>query len=132
MNPAENAILLADRLLHESLAHRTRREEALARRLARMVEDPDGKTFTIALADQIFRARSPVRATRRLGALARRLGIPSYLSAFDRASLRVAVAAAGICPWLVMPLIARQLRMESSHVILPGEPHALRSFLDER
>jgi RHH-type proline utilization regulon transcriptional repressor/proline dehydrogenase/delta 1-pyrroline-5-carboxylate dehydrogenase len=131
-SPAESAIALADRLLRDSLAQRTRGETRVARQIARMIADPPGKSFTLALADQIFRARSPVRAARRLADLERGFGIPAYLSFLDRALLRAAVAAARCLPWLVMPLIARQLRLESAHVILPGEPAALRRFLSAR
>jgi RHH-type proline utilization regulon transcriptional repressor/proline dehydrogenase/delta 1-pyrroline-5-carboxylate dehydrogenase len=132
MCPAEAAVTLAERLLERSLACRTRNEARLARRMARMVGDSAGKNFTLALADQIFRARSPVRSARRFVALAGALGVPSYLSGPDRALMHLGVIAARIFPRLVIPMIERRLRSESSHVILPGEPDALRGFLELR
>lgn len=131
-SPAERAVALADRLLRESLAGRTRSETRIARRLARMVEDPRGKSFTLALADQIFRPRSPRRAARRLDDLARTLGIPLYLSTAERLLLAMAVAAARFLPGLVIPMIRRRLRGESSHVLLPAEHDALGRFLRAR
>jgi RHH-type proline utilization regulon transcriptional repressor/proline dehydrogenase/delta 1-pyrroline-5-carboxylate dehydrogenase len=131
-SPAERAVALADRLLSESIAGRTWSETRIARRLARTVEDPPGKSFTLALADQIFRPRSSWRAARRLHDLARTLGIPSWLSAVEQSLLAAGVAAARFAPGLVMPMIRGRLRAESAHVILPAEHGALSRFLRER
>ena len=131
-SPAESAISLAERLLEESLAGMTRAESRAAAKLARMVADPDGKAFTLALADQIFRAASHRRSARRLVALARRLGIPAYLPWSERLLMRLGVFGARLLPGLVLPRIADRLRAESAHVILPGEPEALAAFLGRR
>ena len=132
ISPDLSAVALADRLLRDSLAARTRRERTLAARMALMVEDSQGKAFTLALADQIFRPRSSARAALRLAALARSPGIPAFLPALDRLLLRIAVAAGRYFPRLVIPAIAHELRSDSAHVILPGEADALAAFLRDR
>ncbi|MBO0747596.1 MAG: hypothetical protein J2O47_04565, partial [Acidimicrobiaceae bacterium] len=45
----EEAEALAERLLADALRHRGRREEAQGKRIARILDDPGGLTFIMAL-----------------------------------------------------------------------------------
>src|SRR5687767_6327858 len=51
---AHRAVELAEALLRDARAQQTPDEHAQARKLARMMADPNGKALTIALADQAF------------------------------------------------------------------------------
>ncbi|MBO0732464.1 MAG: hypothetical protein J2P57_24595, partial [Acidimicrobiaceae bacterium] len=56
------SLRLADRLLTDALAHRDRRERLRGRRIARLLADPAGLAFTLALTDEVLRIRDPCRA----------------------------------------------------------------------
>jgi RHH-type proline utilization regulon transcriptional repressor/proline dehydrogenase/delta 1-pyrroline-5-carboxylate dehydrogenase len=91
------------------------------RRLADMIEDPAGKSFVLALTDEVLRIRRPARAAARLRALLRRRGVPGFVGPVDGAMLRAGAALSALAPAAVMRLVAARLRGESSGVILPAE-----------
>ena len=62
----ERAVELAAFLLKAAEIHATRRSRTRAKLLAGMMADPEGKRFTIRLADEVLRIASPTRAARRL------------------------------------------------------------------
>ena len=55
----QQAVALAERLLHTARQEQTAAEQEQAARLARMMADPAGKELTIALVDQAFRSHHP-------------------------------------------------------------------------
>ena len=57
----EAAITLAAELLDEANRGQTRSEKAQARQMARLMSDGEGKRFTFAMADQVFRAPTAAR-----------------------------------------------------------------------
>lgn len=122
----------AERLLRHALTVQTTSERRDAARLAGMVDDPAGKAFTLALADEVFRSHIPTIQTRRWREIANLFGIPRYLGWFDKALLSVGSAVSTLAPGIVMPLVAKRLRSESSNVILDAEPQRLDSHLDRR
>lgn len=122
----------AERLLRHALADQTMPERRDAARLAGMVDDPAGKAFTLALADEVFRSHIPTIQARRWREIANLFGIPRYLGWFDKALLSMGSTVSALAPSIVMPLVGKRLRRESSNVILDAEPQRLDAHLDRR
>jgi RHH-type proline utilization regulon transcriptional repressor/proline dehydrogenase/delta 1-pyrroline-5-carboxylate dehydrogenase len=126
----EEAVAAAARLVTQSAALTTREERRRAARLARLVDDEDGRRLTLALTDEVLRIRSQRRAARRLSALVRQHGGPRSLSRADRLQLRVGALVAPAVPWLVMPLVSRRIRREVHAVVVPAEEPVLTEHLE--
>jgi RHH-type proline utilization regulon transcriptional repressor/proline dehydrogenase/delta 1-pyrroline-5-carboxylate dehydrogenase len=129
---SDRAVERASVLLREALAQRTRREAAESGRLARMMEDPKGKAFTLALVDRVFRSGRSGEQARRFGDVVETFGVPQYLETGERFLLRAGSLAAPVAPGVVMSAVQRQLRQDSAKVILAGEPAPLGRYLTER
>jgi RHH-type proline utilization regulon transcriptional repressor/proline dehydrogenase/delta 1-pyrroline-5-carboxylate dehydrogenase len=129
---ARRAVDLAEQLLREARAQQTDDEIAQARRLARMMEDPDGKLLTIALTDQAFRSRRPERIADQLSYLLERYGVPHFMEWWERAALMLGGVMAHYLPSLVVPPIVARLRHETESLILPGEEDELERYLAAR
>jgi RHH-type proline utilization regulon transcriptional repressor/proline dehydrogenase/delta 1-pyrroline-5-carboxylate dehydrogenase len=129
---ARRAVDLAEALLREAREQQTAEERAQARKIARMIVDPNGKELTIALADQAFRSRRPERIADQLASLLERYGVPQYMDWWERVALLLGGAMAHYLPSLVVPPIVNRLRHETQNVILSGEEEDLRRYLDER
>jgi RHH-type proline utilization regulon transcriptional repressor/proline dehydrogenase/delta 1-pyrroline-5-carboxylate dehydrogenase len=84
---AREAVALAAELLHQAKARETRADHRNGRRMARMMGDPAGKAFTVALADQIFRPPTADRAADQFTHLVEGYGVPRYLGRAERAAL---------------------------------------------
>jgi len=126
------AVERASALLRSALEQQSQMEHAEAARLARMMEDADGKAFTLEMVDRVFRSARPAEQARRLRWLLGKFGAPRYLSFADRLMLRIGALASHFVPGLVMPLIGGQLRRDSEKVILDGEPEPLARYLEAR
>lgn len=129
---AVRATALAAELLAAALAVQSSRERATARRLARMMNDPKGKAFTVQMVDQVFRSRLPSRQAARLRALLRKYRAPAYLTLGQRCLMRLGAVASSVAPGIAMRAVDAQLRRDSSEVILAGEPEPLQRYLAER
>lgn len=125
----EQACELAGALLRDSQQRESRADRAHDRQMAEMLEDTNGKAFTIALADQVMRFAQPARAARRFQSILKRLGVPRYLGPIDQALLSIAGVASRYFPRIVMAQVAAQVRRESSSVILNGESAKLRRYM---
>lgn len=128
----EAAIALAAELLDEANRVQSRSEKAQARQMARLMGDGEGKRFTFAMADQVFRAPTAAREARRFRDLVGEYGEPQYLPLAARVAMRMGVIASRVVPEIVMPLVAGKMRDESASVILPAEEGKLRSHLATR
>ncbi len=126
------AVELAAGLLDEATRGQRRSEKARARQMARLMDDPAGKAFTFAMADQVFRAPTAAREAKRFRDLIADYGIPAYLPLPARVAMRLGEIASGIVPDLVMPLVAAEMRRESASVILPAEEEKLHRHLAMR
>ncbi|MEO5716726.1 MAG: bifunctional proline dehydrogenase/L-glutamate gamma-semialdehyde dehydrogenase, partial [Luteolibacter sp.] len=126
------AVELAAELLSEAVSCQRWSEKKQARQMARLMDDPEGKAFTIAMADQVFRAPTASREARRFRDLIQEHGIPGYLPLESRVAMRLGEIASNISPGATMALIAAKMRDESSSVILPAEEGELRHHLAKR
>jgi RHH-type proline utilization regulon transcriptional repressor/proline dehydrogenase/delta 1-pyrroline-5-carboxylate dehydrogenase len=126
------AIELAAGLLAEATRGQKFSEKMQARQMARMMDDPSGKAFTFAMADQVFRAPTAAREAKRFRDLVDDYGVPAYLPLPARVAMRAGELASFAAPDVVMPLVAGQMRRESASVILPAEEDKLRKHLIKR
>ncbi|HTH48481.1 MAG TPA: bifunctional proline dehydrogenase/L-glutamate gamma-semialdehyde dehydrogenase [Candidatus Limnocylindria bacterium] len=131
-NVPERALERAARLLESSLQQQTPPENAQGARLARMMDDTDGKAFTLELVDRVFRSHVPGEQARRFREFLAKFGTPRYLTLTERLQLRAGALAAGLVPGVVMRAVAAQLRRDSAQVILDGEAEPLERYLAQR
>jgi RHH-type proline utilization regulon transcriptional repressor/proline dehydrogenase/delta 1-pyrroline-5-carboxylate dehydrogenase len=129
---ANEAVNLAAGLLAEARRRETRSERAHAAKLARLMADPQGRAMTIAMTDQVFRSSRYLRIASQLTYLIRQYGVPAYLGKWERAGMWLASLLGERMPALVVPAVTGRLRKETRTVILPGEEHALRHYLQRR
>ncbi len=132
MTLASKAVELAELILKLSNKSMKRKERKQARQLARMMNDPAGKAFTITMSDRIFRPSTPERAAAQFRFLLKGYGIPKYLSKFDQLAMRVAKKASDIVPNIVIPALRKEIRDQSSAVILPSEEDKLNAHIKRR
>ena len=126
------AVQLAAEILEASRDRESRGERAHSAMMARMMRDEAGKKFTIAMADQVLRMRTPARAAQRMEALLEQYGVPRYFGGGDRMALRLGTELAGWFPNLVMPQVKRKVRQDSEHVIISAEPAEFQAYLKRR
>lgn len=129
---ADCAVDLAADLLREAKTHETGRERANAAKVGGLVTDPMGKAMTLSLADQVFRATSPRRCASQFRYLIDEYGIPDYLKGYEKLAMRLGAYASTLFPDLVMPLVTKKMRIESSDVILPAAQDKLDKHLQKR
>ena len=115
----QQAVALAERLLHTARQEQTSAEQEQAARLARMMADPAGKELTIALVDQAFRSHHPDRIADQLRHLLHVYGTPHYMDWWERVALVLGSAMSHYLPNLVVPPVIARLRQETRAVILP-------------
>jgi RHH-type proline utilization regulon transcriptional repressor/proline dehydrogenase/delta 1-pyrroline-5-carboxylate dehydrogenase len=125
------AELLAERLLRDAERRRNRRERTQGRRIARMLDDPGGLAFILALTDEVLRMRDPRRAARHLRSLVTSAG-SGFLGPVDRRLLEVGSAMAERLPTVVMPLVRRRVRAELAGFVIPAEPGPLARHIARR
>jgi RHH-type proline utilization regulon transcriptional repressor/proline dehydrogenase/delta 1-pyrroline-5-carboxylate dehydrogenase len=129
---AAAAVRLAGDLLDESTRRRPRRERRRMARLARMVGDPAGTAFALAVTDEVLRIRDQRRAAGRLRDLVGDLGVPAFPGPVDRLALRIGAATAPLAPRLVMPVVGARLRREGEGVVIPAEDRPLGRHIASR
>jgi RHH-type transcriptional regulator, proline utilization regulon repressor / proline dehydrogenase / delta 1-pyrroline-5-carboxylate dehydrogenase len=128
----QKSVELAAEILKASRENESSEERSRSAMMARMMEDAEGKKFTIAMADQVLRIHRPGRAARRMEQLIEHLGIPRFLSGFNRFKLWIGNTFANFVPRLLMPLVKKQVRADSAHVIISAEPEEFQKYLAKR
>jgi len=128
----ERTSAVATDLLNAALAAQSPQERADGARLARMMNDPAGRAFTVQMVDQIFRSRRPARQARRFRALLKEFGTPGYLSSGQRALMQCGAWASQLAPFPAMRAVASRLRKDTAQVILPAESAPLQRYLAMR
>lgn len=128
----ELAIKLAAVLLEQARSGQTRKEKAKASQMSALMEDPAGKAFTFALADQVFRPPGATRAARRFRDLVDDYGVPRYLGSIEQFAMNLGAEVSKILPGVVVPALEAGMRRESAEVILPAEDEKLKPHLISR
>ncbi len=123
---------LADRLLTDALGRRTWRERAQGRRIARLLNDPAGLAFTVALTDEVLRIRDPARAAEHFRNVAADPAAARFLGPLDRALLAAGRRLATALPGAVMPLVRQRVRTELAGFVVPAESRPFGRYLARR
>ncbi|MEY2753824.1 MAG: proline dehydrogenase/delta-pyrroline-5-carboxylate dehydrogenase [Actinomycetota bacterium] len=114
------AIELARKLLATSLAAMTRRERRRQARLGRLLGDPAARQLVFGLTDEVLRFDDPLLASHRFAALVRQHPTRA-LGAIDRLLLRCGAVVAPLAPRLVMPLVTRRIKAETTGIVLSAD-----------
>jgi RHH-type transcriptional regulator, proline utilization regulon repressor / proline dehydrogenase / delta 1-pyrroline-5-carboxylate dehydrogenase len=128
---AGRAERLADRLLRASKAGETVAERRRARRLGRLLAEPEGRELVFRLTDEVLRTEDDRRAASRLRTLVDH-GLPGSLGIIDRAGLRAAAAASDRLPGVVARVVRTRLRAETRQVVIRARDPALARHLARR
>jgi RHH-type proline utilization regulon transcriptional repressor/proline dehydrogenase/delta 1-pyrroline-5-carboxylate dehydrogenase len=128
----QDAIDLAAALAAESARVQNSAERAEAAQMARMMDDPAGKAFTLAMVDRVFRSHDPHLQADRLRGYLKQFGTPAYLPAAQKLMMRSGAMASLIAPGPVMKAMENELRRSSARVILAGEKNELHTYLRSR
>ncbi len=126
---AGQAVALAAAIWKRAHGRLTPRQRVESIRLVRLMDDPAGKDFTLALADQVLRARSPGRAADQFHHLVRTFGIPAFLGPLQKFLVGAGSRLAHAFPGLVVPVLADRMRRRFASVIRPAAPERLRQHL---
>ncbi|HSX04179.1 MAG TPA: proline dehydrogenase family protein [Rhabdochlamydiaceae bacterium] len=128
----KKAVELANLLLREASRVQTREEKQTGAELARMMDDPKGKFFTMSFTDECFRSHRSPRIAEQLHYLLEKFGIPRYLSKVKQFELFLFKIFGRAFSYVLVPLVKWTLRHTTSRVILPGEKSALSHHLKVR
>ena len=128
----EKAIELAAHILLESNNIISKDDQAKHEELSRMMRDPVGKVFTTAMTDQCFRSHDYTRVANQMIYLLNLYGIPKFLGSFKRLQLYLFRLFGEKFANILVPMAMRQLRQETSKVIIPGEKSALGKHIRKR
>ena len=123
---------LAGRLLAEANDNLRGRQGRQGQRIARLLDDPEGVSFVLALTDEALRIRDRRRAARHLRSLAAALSEPAFLGRFDRLALSVGLVAADRLPAVVMPLVKARVRAELAPFVRAAGGRALGRYIAGR
>jgi len=129
---AATSLELAEHLFALANASLDRVERARRRRLSRLLADPRGQLLSVLLTDRVARDKTLAHALPQLEYLITQLGVPRFLSSFERLQLRLGAQVGGWVPRLTGKLIAEHIRSEVKGLVLPLEAQALASFLTQR
>jgi RHH-type transcriptional regulator, proline utilization regulon repressor / proline dehydrogenase / delta 1-pyrroline-5-carboxylate dehydrogenase len=131
-NLSKQAVSLAEELLKEALTQQEPEEKEHIQLLAKMMEDPAGKSFTFALTDHAFRSSKNDRIAQEAVRLLKTYGVPSYFPFTDRVLLNFFEHLACVFPNIAIPSMMKKLRKDTRQVIIDGEPQALNQHLQMR
>ncbi len=129
---AHDAVTLAEFLLEDAHKRESPAERAQAAKIARMMEDPHGKTMTMAMSDQVFRSHRSARIADQLNHLVEQHGVPKYLGNWEQWALWLGSTFGEYIPSVVVPFVVAKLRQESRAVILPSEEQEFREYVQRR
>jgi len=129
---AQEAVELAAKLLEKADSVQTDAEETQGAKLARMMNDPDGKALTMQLSDQAFRSHDPARVASQIDHLLNQYSVPNYFEKWEQLALALGTQVAKFLPAMVIPMIVERIRQETNNVILPAEKSKFRSYLHKR
>ena len=129
---AQAAVELASLLLGEANRIQSSEEKKIQAQLGRMMDDPDGKMFTTNMTDECFRSEDHHRIANQIVHLIHKHGVPKYLNGFSRLQLGVFKHIGEPLSNMLIPMVKKMIRKETSKVILPGESEVLEHHIHER
>jgi len=126
------AVQLSALMLSESNQTMTAEEKKIQAQLSRLMQDPIGKAFTMAMTDSAFRSHSHKRVADQLIYLLNQFGVPKYLDWLKRAELFAFKTMPASVAQFLVPMAMHELRSQTARVILPGERAALSKHIKSR
>jgi len=129
---ATQAVNLATQWQSRANALQTPREKTRHAKLARLFDNPTDKVILTKLIDQSFRSSDFRRVADQLHYLLTRFGIPTFFSPLEKSLMLLFIHAGRFFPRLTVPRVIAKMRQDSSHLIIPGEPEVLETFLLKR
>ena len=129
---AEAAVELASLLLSEANRIQSSEEKKIQAQLGRMMEDPDGKLFTTNMTDECFRSENNTRIASQIVHLIHKHGVPKYLNGLSRVQLEFFKHLGIPLSNILIPMVKKMIRKETSKVILPGEEEVLEHHIHQR
>lgn len=128
----EAAVELAGRLLSVAAEAITPHERRRQERLARLIDDAEGRELVQALTDEVLRIERPKRAANRFARIVAEHGVPHSLGLIDRGLMALGARLAPNLPPVVMPLATRRIIAETHGLVIPAEDPALESHIASR
>lgn len=128
----KSTIDLASLIIKEAELEKTASEKKEQKNLWRMLNDINGKAFTMYLTDQTFRCHSFKRCADQINYLIKLYGIPKYLRFFDQFKLYLFKNFSSFLPFIFIPLLRFSIRSQTKKVILAAEKKPLFKHLHKR
>ena len=126
------ALTLATDLIEDANSGRSRREHSQAKRINRLLRQPQGLAFILSLTDEVLRIHEPRRGARRLRDLVRAESSLDFLGPLDRILLMTGSSLAQLVPRLVMPLVSWRIRSELSGFVISADGKVLSRHIARR
>lgn len=129
---SEEAIRLASAILTLANRETTVQEKRDQLEIHRMMEDPIGKPFTMALTDQGFRTKSQLRAADQIAFLIKEWGVPTFLTRPLRYAL---YAFRWFGKWFfpfTVPFTRSMIRKKTTSLIILGEEKQVVEHIERR
>jgi RHH-type proline utilization regulon transcriptional repressor/proline dehydrogenase/delta 1-pyrroline-5-carboxylate dehydrogenase len=105
------------------------RTAAEAKRLADLLDDPDGVVFAMRFVDRVIRPEDNDVAAAQFADVVAESGSPDFLGFVDRVLMQIGARLATRFPDIVMPLAKRRMRALVGHLIADAEPSRLGKHL---
>lgn len=103
---------------------------AEAKRLADLLDDPDGVVFAMRFVDRVIRPEDNRVAADQFAEVVADSGSPRFLGIIDRVLMQVGARIARALPHIVMPLAKRRMRALVGHLIADADPNKLGRHLE--
>lgn len=122
----ERAIGLASLIL--DVVKTTAQEE----KVQKMLNDPHGRLFATAVADQCFRSNDPARIADQFLYELRKQGVPHFLSFWEKWGLSLLDMLGKSVTQMALPRLLKQVRNEAGRVIISADSDKLQKHLAQR
>ena len=129
---AHEAVKLATQWQNRANTLQTPQEKARHAKLARLFTNSQDKVILTQLIDQSFRSTDFRRVANQIHYILTRYGIPTFFSPLEKFLMLLSMQAGRFLPRFTVPRMIEKMRRDSSHLIIPGEPDELESFLQNR
>ncbi len=126
-----DAVDLAQSLLEVSLADESKQERRRRERLGRLLADHNGRELILSLTDEVLRLDNPAVAAKRFAELVREYPTRE-MGPIDGLMLRAGAFVAPRLSGIVMPLVVRRIRSETSGIVLRTDEPAFGRHLARR
>ena len=105
---------------------------AQEKKLQKLLDDPRGRLFATAVADQCFRSNDPTRTADQFLYELRKEGVPHFLNFWERWGLTLLDTLGLSATTKALPFLLEQIREEASRVILMADTESLQKHLAKR